>query len=161
MALSYLVWKIPNVSMHCLIRNSNTLISLALDLLRLLSTIAWFSPTNSWSFFLLEQSEVLGLPYLHNHHWTLLTVFDSSDWCPHSLKSWYWCIWCECHLVEHTVSNFLEKWIASWCCFPHRQCPTHTCLLQSRQNLLKKKKSACENFFFFYLQQICYHFWKK
>ena len=40
----------------------------------------------------------------------------------------------ECYAVQYAVTKFLEKWILSWCCFPHRQRPIHSSLMYSRQN---------------------------
>ena len=35
-----------------------------------------------------------------------------------------------------SVSKFLEDWIASWCCFPHRQCPTNSSTHSSPENII-------------------------
>ena len=45
--------------------------------------------------------------------------------------------------VKHTVSNFIEEWIVSWCCFSPRQCQTDSSLRHRRQNL-KQTKSMGE-----------------
>ena len=41
------------------------------------------------------------------------------------------------------IFKVLDGWIASWCSFLHRQCPTDSNLLHSRQNL-KEIKCVCK-----------------
>ena len=70
----------------CLIRNSDTPISLAMVLINLLGslpTIAWISQKNSGViFFQNNQREISKLLYFYYQHWTHQTVFESSNWHP-------------------------------------------------------------------------------
>ena len=60
----------------------------------------------------------------------------------HTKAIWKLCISvCECQAVQHPVFKFLEDWIASWCCFPHRHCPTDSSFLLRKQNL---KQTTCD-----------------
>ena len=45
--------------------------------------------------------------------------------------------------IQYTVSKFLDKWIASWWCFPHGQHLNDSKLMHNRQNQ-KKIKFLCE-----------------
>ena len=52
----------------------------------------------------------------------------------------------ECHAVQHAIFKFLEKWIVSWCCFPHQQCSINSHLVHSRQ--IQKHKVHAQNWLF-------------
>ena len=58
-----------------------------------------------------------------------------ADWNPNTLISFCWYFRRECQAVQRAVSKFPAEWIASWCCFSHRQCQTNSSLQHSRQNV--------------------------
>ena len=127
----------------CLIRNSNTPISLAMDLIDLLgslSIIARISPTNSRVLFLLERLKWNFRSAVPSTDlWTHSTLFQlfalSSDWHANcyifvlELPAWM-------PIVKHVVSEFLLEWISSWRYFSY----TDFSLQHSRKNL---KQSSC------------------
>ena len=80
--------------------------------------------------------------YLCYHNRTHLTLFElsveESVWDLSTLKSSYWSFRCECQLVQY-VSKFPEEWNASWCCFPQRQWPGCSSLV----NLGRKLETKC------------------
>ena len=134
----------------CLIRNSDTSMSLAMDLidlLRSLSIMAWISAMNSRVLFLSEKSE-----------WDFWVTIHSKSLLDSSNSFWILCTFLRLthkhseifvlvlpegsQVVQHTVSKFLLQWIAS-SCFPHRQCLTDSSLLHRRQNL---KQSTCTKY---------------
>ena len=129
----------------CLKRNTDTPMSLATGLIKLLGSLSrmtWMSPTNSW-VHLSEQSEggfraaapfVIMIGFLPFQ--TLSMVLRLTP--KHSeIFELYFPAWMSS--VHHGISKFLEKWIASWNCFLQRQGPTHSCLQHRSQNLKNKK----------------------
>ena len=75
----------------------------------------------NWVFGFLQYESVLRLTSRHS----VIFVFEAS---------------CKNATVLHAFSKFTEESIASWGCFPHRQCPNNSSLIHSRQNL---KQSTC------------------
>ena len=55
------------------------------------------------------------------------------DWHSNTLKSSYWNIRCECLTVQSAVSKFMREGLMSWSCLPHRQWPTASSFLPSKQ----------------------------
>ena len=131
---------------NCFTKDSDTLIFLAIDLIDLLgslSIIAWISPKiRQFYSYQNDQSEVSELLYLRNHYWTHSTPFEyfvlSSDWHPNTLKSLYSNFRHGCQFEEPAACKYLVKGIASWSCFPYRECPTDFYLLQNREENKQK-----------------------
>ena len=90
-----------------------------------------------------DQSEASDMSYLRNQHWTHPTLFKfsvlPSDWHLNIVKSLHWSFQSECQAVRHSVSKFLEEWIASKSCFSQKQWLTDSNLFHSRQNLKQTK----------------------
>ena len=120
----------------CLIKDSDTPMSHAIELLwlvRIVINSILLSQQQIQVFFSYhnDQSETVELPYQRNHHKTHHTLFEStalfSDWYPNISKFSYWSFSADWPAFQRAVSKFLEEYIASWCCFPHRRCPTTVC----------------------------------
>ena len=98
----------------CLIRDSDSPMSLFMDLIDSLgsiSIIAWISPKNSGFFsHQNDQSEFFELPYLGNHYWIhpnhLESSFFYSDWHPSTTKSSYRTFRHKCLLYSKLFPNF-------------------------------------------------------
>ena len=102
----------------CLIRNSDTPMFLAIDMINLLGSLpimALISPMNLFLFYQNNQSLVSKQLYLHNHHWTHLNLFKFTALIDilNTLKSLCWSFQFECQEVHHAIYKFLEELIAS------------------------------------------------
>ena len=84
----------------CLIRNADTPLSLAMDLIYFLISLLIMVPT----------SEISELSNFLTHNWTPQTLFESSalssNWQPSTVKSLYWSLHCKCHVVQMLFLNF-------------------------------------------------------
>ena len=111
----------------CLIRNLDTSMSLAMNLINSWDRCQLWLGSNQQirEFFSYQnnQSEVSELPYLLNYKCLVPILFVSSalssDWHRNTLKSSYCSFRCEYNAVQHAISTFLEDWIVSWCCVYH------------------------------------------
>ena len=132
LALSHLVWEIPNVFLHCFSNKKN---SDTIDLLGSSLIVTWILAINLGVFSSSERSE-----------WDFRATVPSQI----SLDSsnCFWILYTEIFVlvfpwwissVQHAVSKFLEEWIASWCWFPHRLFLTDSNLLHSKKKKNLKK----------------------
>ena len=90
--------------------------------------------------------------------WTRCLVYIKMNVSLDTMKSLYWSFWHECQAIQRAISKFLEEWIASWCCFPHK--PTLVCCtIDKTQN----KWSTCMKVTIYpsYLVYIYIYIYKK
>ena len=127
----------------CLIRNSDTPMILAMDLIDLLRSWSmrdWISAKKFENSFLIGTNRVrllscctfvITVEFIH--------LFPNSFLYPQigtkTLKSFILRLQSS---IPRTAWHFQIEWI--WCCIPHRQCPTDPNLLHSRQN---SKQTKC------------------